>query len=403
MSTNSLIQDLQKQSSGSSLVELFELEKYDGSFAYITPGEDSDGSSLQLYDYADNSTLRTYAPYPVTADGFDIKITGAIARPVCTFSNVGSNFTTLIGTSDIDSLLGKKFIRRLTLKKYLANEPGDTGSGVQSIEFVRQVWTIAKVTDRDSSSLIFELASPFDLQGVKIPARQIVANACPWEYAGASPDLTTSQKCGGCTWHRKGDFNIYQTTPITLKVYATIDDEYIFSSSLSYTNYTTASGSTSFSVDSYIKTTGESAKRISNTGIVSAVTDIVRYWIVNTTDTKDNLGSPTDSNAKFDAVRVYETYNASTTYKAYTDDRLNEMVQYDGFIWVVKKESTGNTPGFNEYWKRGDECGKRLSSCGKRFGFNAVDKTSTTSRAKASVNSYPQLPFGGFPGSKNFE
>ena len=341
MSTNSLIQDLQKQSSGSSLVELFELEKYDGSFAYITPGEDSDGSSLQLYDYADNSTLRTYAPYPVTADGFDIKITGAIARPVCTFSNVGSNFTTLIGTSDIDSLLGKKFIRRLTLKKYLANEPGDTGSGVQSIEFVRQVWTIAKVTDRDSSSLIFELASPFDLQGVKIPA--------------------------------------------------------------SYTNYTTASGSTSFSVDSYIKTTGESAKRISNTGIVSAVTDIVRYWIVNTTDTKDNLGSPTDSNAKFDAVRVYETYNASTTYKAYTDDRLNEMVQYDGFIWVVKKESTGNTPGFNEYWKRGDECGKRLSSCGKRFGFNAVDKTSTTSRAKASVNSYPQLPFGGFPGSKNFE
>lgn len=403
MSTNSLIQDLQKQSPGSALVELFELEKQDGSFAYITPGEDSDGSSLQFYDYTDNTTLRTYAPYPVTADGFDIKITGAIARPVCSFSNVGSNFTTLIGTSNIDGLLGKKFIRRLTLKKYLANESEDTGSGVQSIEFVRQVWTISKITDRDNSSLIFELASPFDLQGVKIPARQIVANACPWEYAGASPDLTISQQCGGCTWHRKGDFNVYQTTPVTLKVYVTIDDEYIFPSTDSYANYTTASGSTTFSANDYIKTTGESAKRIDNTGIVSNVTNVVRYWLVNTTGTKTNLGVPTDSNAKFDAIRVYETYNSSTTYKAYTDDRLNEMVQYDGYVWVVKKESTGNTPGFNEYWKRADECGKRLSSCGKRFGYDPIDKTSSTSRAKAQVNTFPQLPFGGFPGSKNFE
>lgn len=399
----SIIQDLQTQYQTSPLVQLFELEKTIGNYVYITPGEDSDGSSLQLYDYDDNTTLRTYNPYPVTADGFDIKITGAIARPTCNFSNIGNNFTTLIGTNNIDSLIGKKFIRRLTLKKYLANEPSDPGSGAEPVEFTRQVWIISKIMSKEANFISFELASPFDLQGVKIPARQIVANACPWEYAGASPDLPRAQKCGGCTWHRKGDRNVFQATPVTMKVYVTIDDEYIFSSSLSYSNYTTASGSSSFSVNDYIKTTGESAKRISNTGVISDVTDVVRYWIVNTSDTKTNLGTPTDSNAKFDPVRVYETYNPSTTYKAYTDDRLNEMVQYDGYVWQVKKESTGNTPGFNEYWKRGDECGKRLSSCGKRFGFSPIDNTSTTSRAKASIDTTAILPFGGFPGSKNFE
>lgn len=399
----SIIQDLQTQYEASPLVQLFELEKTTGVYCYITSGEDSDGSSLQLYDYADNTTLRTYAPYPVVADGFDIKVTGAIARPTCSFSNVGNNFTTLIGTTDIDSLIGKKFIRRITLKKYLAGESSDTGSGTQSVEFTRQVWIISRILSKDSSNITFELSAPFDLQGVKIPTRQIVANACPWQYAGASPDLSRAEKCGGCTWHRKGDRNAYQTNPVSMKVYVTIDDEYIFPSTDSYANYTTASGTASFSINDYIKTTGESAKRIDNQGNISSVTNVVRYWLVNTSDTKTNLGTPSDSNPKFDAVRVYETYNSSTTYKAYTDDRLNEMVQYDGYVWVVKKESTGNTPGFNEYWKRGDECGKRLSSCGKRFGFYPIDSTSTTSRARASIDTSAVLPFGGFPGSKNFE
>ena len=84
----SIIQDLQTQSQASPLVQLFEVEKGDGTFTYISPGEDSDGSSLQMYDYSSNTTLRTYAPYPVVADGFDIKVTGAITRPTCSFSNV---------------------------------------------------------------------------------------------------------------------------------------------------------------------------------------------------------------------------------------------------------------------------------------------------------------------------
>ena len=399
----SIIQDLQTQVQSSPLIQLFEIEKSTGTFAYVTPGEDSDGSSLQMYDYADNTTLRTYAPYPVVADNFDIKVSGAITRPTCSFSNIGSNFTTLIGTSDIDSLIGKSFIRRLTLKKYLKGESADTGSGAQSIEFTRQVWIISKVMSKDSTVITFELSSPFDLQGVKIPARQIVANACPWEYTGASPDLAESAKCGGCSWHREGTFQVSTHNSVSQKVYVTVDDEYIHNSSASYTDYTAAGNSTSFAINSYIKTTGNSAKQISNTGIVSSVSDVVRYWIVNVSGTKTQLGTPSETNAKFTPVRVYSTYNASTAYKVYTDDRLNEIALHSNYVWKAQKSTTGNTPGFTQFWKRADECGKRLSSCAKRFGFSPVDVTDADSRAKASINTSRVLPFGAFPGSKLFD
>ena len=109
-----LVSDFQKQSPGSELVELFEIEKADGSFAYFTRGEDSDGSSLQMYDYSSPSTLRTYAPIPITMDGFDIKATGAMARPVFNVAIIDNTFSTAIGTTDYDTLLGKKVIRRMT-------------------------------------------------------------------------------------------------------------------------------------------------------------------------------------------------------------------------------------------------------------------------------------------------
>lgn len=404
MSTNSLINDFQKQAVASGIVELYEIEKADGTFAYITRGEDSDGSSLQLYDYTSTSTLRTYAPYPVESSGFEIKVTGAIPRPVINFSNVGNNFTTLMGTTDTNALLGKKIVRRLTLKKYLAGESADTGSGNQSIEFDRQVWVISKLMKKDATALSFELKAPFDLEGVKIPARQIISNACPWEYTGASPSLPEADKCGGCTWDKAGSFRArYNTNDTSQKVYVTLDDEYIYDGSLSYTDYTAATSSTAFAVDDFIKTTGEAATEITTAGGFNAITNLTRYWQVLTAGTKTALGTPSESNSNFAVVRVFSSsYSASTTYKAYTDDRLNSIVKSGDFLWKTKQPTVGNSPTFSDYWRRADECGKRLNSCNKRFGFVPKTSTSTTSRGSATFENRV-LPFGGFPGSKNFE
>lgn len=404
MSTNQLIEDLQKQAVASPLVELYEIEKPNGSYAYVTPGEDSDGSSLQLYDYTTNTTLRTYAPYPVVAGGFETKVTGPIARPSISFSNVGSNFTTLIGSTDIPLMVGKKIIRRLTLKKYLAGESADTGSGQQSVEFTRQVWTISKVKSRDAVEVSFELKAPFDLEGITIPARQIVANGCPWEYTGASPELTEANKCGGCTWRKDGVFRrSYGTSDNAQKVYVTLDDEYIYDDSLSYTDYTAAAGSTSFAVNDFIKTTDNAATEITTAGGFNNITNLTRYWQVRTAGTKTALGTPSESNSNFAVIRVFNsTYSASTTYKAYTDDRLNEIVKSGDFLWKTKQPTVGNAPAFSEFWRRADECGKRLESCNKRYGFNPITTTSATSRGKIALQD-AILPFGGFPGSKNFE
>ena len=403
MSTNSLISDFQKQAVASGLVELYEIEKPDGTFAYITRGEDSDGSSLQLYDYTSNSTLRTYAPFPVSSTGFETKVTGAIARPVVNFSNVGNNFTTLIGTADTNLILGRKIIRRTTLKKYLVGGSADTGSGQQSIEFGREVWTISKLMKKDATSISFELKAPFDLEGVKIPARQIVANACPWEYTGASPTLSEGEKCGGCIWSKDGAFKSkFGNNDETQKVYVTIDDEYIYNSTDTYTDYTAAAGSSSYAVNAFIKTTNNAATEITTSGGFSTVSNLTRHWQVLVAGTKTALGTPSDSNTNFAAVRVFSTYSNSTTYKAYTDDRLNEIVKSGDFLWKTKQPTVGNTPGFNIYWKRADECGKRLESCNKRFGFTPLVSTSATSRGAATFSNRV-LPFGGFPGSKNFE
>ena len=409
-----LTSDFQKQSPGSELVELFEIEKPDGTFAYFTRGEDSDGSSLQLYDYSSNSTLRTYAPCPITMDGFDIKVTGAMARPVFNVAILDNTFSTAVGTTDYDTLLGKKVIRRVTLKRYLQGEASDAGSGNTPVEFTRQVWTISKINARDATVVSFELTAPFDLQGVNIPAREIVSNACPWEYTGASPDLAEHTKCGGCTWDRQGKFTRQNYTRdgtpsngVEHTVYVTVDNEYIVPASGSFTNYTAAAGSASFALGAYITTTGTAVK-VNPNGSLAAGTSILEYWVVNTAGTKTALGTPADTNAKFDRVRVHQgAYSASTTYNAFTDDKLNDIVTFASsgltHVWKTKGTHAGNTPGFTDFWRRADECGKTLKSCGKRFGFSPASATTAASRATAGINTTVTLPFGAFPGSKNFK
>ncbi len=409
-----LISDFQKQNPGSELVELFEIEKPDGTFAYFTRGEDSDGSSLQMYDYDSNNTLRTYAPIPITMDGFDIKQTGPASRPVFNVSVVDTTFSTAIGTTDFDKLLGKKIIRRLTLKRYLQGESSDPGSGNTPIEFTRQVWTVSKINGLDAAVLSYELVSPFDLQGVKIPAREVVSNACPWEYTGASPDYAEHEKCGGCSWHREGKLVRRNITAFGTAVngtehtvYVTLDNEYIVPASGTFTNYTDASSSTNFTVNDYVKTTGGTAVKVNANGSLSTVS-ITEFWLVNITGTKSALGTPSDSNAKFDRIRVHQgAYSNSTTYNAFTDDKLNDIVTHTSggktFVWKTKVTHSGNTPGFTDFWRRADECGKTLTSCGKRFGFSPVDATSGSSRARAEINTAATLPFGAFPGSKKFQ
>lgn len=137
MSEKILIKDLQKLDPGSELIQLFEIEYAKNAYAYAMSGVDSDLTSVQMRDFANPSTIRTYTAIPMKADGFETKNDGAQPKPTISIANATTAFTNAITTTDYDSLVGLKVIRRLTLKKYLYGESEDANPPV---EYPRQIW-----------------------------------------------------------------------------------------------------------------------------------------------------------------------------------------------------------------------------------------------------------------------
>ena len=448
---SNIIQTIQTLEPG-AIVHLYEFEMADGTFKYFAPYNNSNLAPIQMYDYDDNTTLRTYYPLPINAGGFELKVDGAIGRPGIEVSlaaniqtaNTQTSFKLAVG--NFDDLLGNKVIRRTTFAKYVVGGANDPGSGSTPIEFPRQKWIIDRIVSETKESIEFELNSPFDLDGVRVPGRTVVGNACAFEYQGASPTYAEHQKIGGCSWHRESKLspkNPYDdgTEPnqVVYTFYVNEDDEYVVANSAS--NWDAAAGGDSIAINT-IWSSNVSATQINANGTFTSVT-VKDYWQATQAGTKTSMGTPADSNSKFNRVRVHDTYNAGTTYNCYTDSKLNPYVTYsttitppnttgfpsspsngdtyDAFggvftyvsansawersftlLWQAKVTHDGQTPAFGEYWKRGDLCGKRLKSCNMRFNAQPVTPASSSSLPKAKTNTNAVLPFGGFPGSKRF-
>ena len=180
--TNTAIQDVQKQSPGSSFIELWEIELSDSSSAYFHSGLEADLSTLQFRDRTSPGTIRTYIAIPIEASGVSIQSAGASARPVLKVANVLSTFSDALGGITNEDLIGKKVFRRSTLYKYCYGQSGDANPPV---EFPQKMWYIDRIAEKTPIYIDFELASPFDLAGVNLPRRNVVANACAWKYQGA--------------------------------------------------------------------------------------------------------------------------------------------------------------------------------------------------------------------------
>ena len=109
-----------------------------------------------------------------------------------------------------------------------------------------------------------------------------------------------------------------------------------------------------------------------------------------------------DDNVITKNISSIPTYNASTTnstralgYK--TKTITNGHTEIWQTIRVVPTEASNgqyNPRSSKAYWQRLDVCGKTLNSCKIRFQGNNSDD---------SLNSVFVLPFGGFPGAKQFK
>jgi lambda family phage minor tail protein L len=134
----------------------------------------------------------TYVRLPVEATGFDYTSSGSLPRPTLRISNLFSDMTALlllVNATTPGNDLGGATVRRIrTLKKFLDGE----AAADPNARFPTEIWYVDRKSNENRDLVEFELASKFDLAGVMLPQRQIIANVCQWKYRGAECGYTGS-------------------------------------------------------------------------------------------------------------------------------------------------------------------------------------------------------------------
>ena len=133
-----------------------------------------------------------YTRLPVKAEGFEYSNTGTLPRPTLTIANLDGNMTAillLVNATTAGNDLGGATVKRIrTLKKYLDGEAGADPHA----KFPDEVWYVDRKASETRNAVSFELASKFDLAGVMIPKRQLIANICQWQYRSTECGYTGS-------------------------------------------------------------------------------------------------------------------------------------------------------------------------------------------------------------------
>lgn len=128
-----------------------------------------------------------YLPLPFEAEGFDLDGQGDLPRPKIRVANIQGLFSALI--ADSEDLIGCRLTRKRTFARFLdaVNFPNKKNPEADPDQHLDdELWFIDRKTSEDRYLIEWELASAFDLDGVKIPLRQVIQNYCPWRYRDAN-------------------------------------------------------------------------------------------------------------------------------------------------------------------------------------------------------------------------
>lgn len=126
----------------------------------------------------------TYQRFPIQASEFAITGQGTLPRPKIAVANVTGLISALC--KQYNDLVGCTFTRKRTLLRYLdaANFSAGNPNADPAEELPDQVFRVNQKMSETREQVVFELAVAFDAQGVKLPRRQFIQNACPWRYRG---------------------------------------------------------------------------------------------------------------------------------------------------------------------------------------------------------------------------
>lgn len=128
----------------------------------------------------------TYAPMPVEIDGFEYNGKGKLPRPTLRLQNVDGIMGAVVDT--YQDLIGAKVTRKRTFAKYLdaANFPSGTNPTADpTAAFPDDIYFVNRKLSHTKTVVELELASSFDIQGVRLPRRQIIQHVCLWAYRSA--------------------------------------------------------------------------------------------------------------------------------------------------------------------------------------------------------------------------
>ncbi|RVU75141.1 phage minor tail protein L [Pantoea dispersa] len=125
---------------------------------------------------------KEYDPHPYELSGLEMSSTGAQPTPKLSVSNVG-NFVTAL-CLQFDDLVKAKVKIHTTMAKYLDAANWEQGNPTANPQEERvQLFYVNAKTAETRSVIEFELCSPFDIQSLQLPSRQITP-VCTWCMRG---------------------------------------------------------------------------------------------------------------------------------------------------------------------------------------------------------------------------
>jgi len=131
----------------------------------------------------------TYAKMPIEMDFMDITSGGELPRPTIKIGDNGRILLPLLLA--YADLVGCNIIRKRTFLKFIdaVNFNGGTSPYTPDATacFPDETLRIERKSSETKNTIEFELAVAWDVEGILLPRRLVVANLCPWEYRkGAS-------------------------------------------------------------------------------------------------------------------------------------------------------------------------------------------------------------------------
>lgn len=223
-----LIDTVQLQEIDDAYIELFDVTLPSGVKVYLFNGLDDGRNNIyfpqKTLDTDDQSLtynkypLKEYFAVPISIDGVEINGAGVSPRPSLRVANIPTLTRSISNNEDgvndeetlysilvdegllkNEDLLNTRIDYRRTL---LSNtyDSGDSHPTSSPVEFPSQTYIIDRVASEDSILVEFELASPIDVEGVKVPGRVVIGRYCVWRYQGGKLNNE-----GGCNWPLDGN------------------------------------------------------------------------------------------------------------------------------------------------------------------------------------------------------